>query len=127
MKLKLLLTSLIIVWGTGCIAYTQHPDEVQVQIEPPTTIVSVSSPPVVRHVHVQRTRPVVRHVHVQRTRPVVRHVRVQRTRTVVRHTHRHTRSCQHVQRATRSNRNPRATSQRDRTRRPVRGSRRTPR
>ena len=107
MKLKILLTSLIIVWGTGCIAYVQHPDEIQVAIEPPRTIITVVPPaPVVRHVRVQRTR----HVHVQRTRPVVRHVHVQRTR----HIHRHTRSCSHATRRATQTRRTRANQRRTR-------------
>jgi len=100
MKLKILLMSLLITWGAGCVAYVQQPAGVQVRIVPPRTIVTVAhTAPVVRHVHVHRPHRVVRHVH--------RH-----TRTIVRHNHRHrhratnNRNQRHSRRAT-NNRNQR--------------------
>ena len=85
MKLKIILASLVIIWSTGCIAYVQRPGEVQVQVEPPSTVVRVThTPPVVRYVHVQRTRRVVRHVH------------------------RHTHSCRHTARRSHQHRRTRA-------------------
>ena len=75
MKLKIFLISLIIVWGTGCIAYVQHPNQVQVDIRPSRTVVRVTTPPVVHHVHrTTRTRTVHVHHH-HRTRTVTRHSR----------------------------------------------------
>ncbi len=100
MKFIILLASLLIIWAPGCVAYVQHPDEVQVQVEQPSTVVRI--------VH---TRPVVRHVQVRR---VVRRVHVQRTRPVVRRVHRHSRSCQHTARSTHQHRRARPNHRRHR-------------
>jgi hypothetical protein len=74
MKLKILLISLIIIWGTGCVAYIQHPTDAQIRIVRTRAVVTITNVPrVVRHVHVHRPHRVTRHTHTHRhSRPVVR-------------------------------------------------------
>ena len=87
MKLKFLLLALIIIWGSGCVAYITPHDVVTVDIRPPRAVVRITTPPVVHYVH--HSRPVVRHVRHTRRHRVVRRHRHHR------HHHRHTRSCHH--------------------------------
>lgn len=98
MKLRTILISLLIIWGTGCVAYVQPPNAVQLRVHAHTPTV------VVRH-----TPPVVRQVHVH-----------QPPRVVVRrgHSHRHTSRCTHRNHRNRSN------SHRNNNRRPRRRSNR---
>ena len=114
MKLRTILISLLIIWGTGCVAYVQPPNAVQLRVHAHTpTVVVRHTPPVVRQVHVhQPPRVVVRHRH-------TRHVH-QPPRVVVRrgHSHRHTSRCTHRNHRNRSN------SHRNNNRRPRRRSNR---
>ena len=96
MKLRTILISLLIVWGTGCVAYVQPPSAVQLRVHAHTpTVVVRHAPPVVRQVHVHRpARVVVGHRHVHRpARVIVRH----------RHSHHHTSRCTHRNHRNRSN------------------------
>ena len=96
MKLKFLLLALIIIWGSGCVAYVTPHGVVTVDVTPPRTVVRVVTTPVVRHVHHQHCGHTVSHhyrhvdIHGHHRRSVVRHSRHHyRSRTTSRrHGHR---------------------------------------
>ena len=97
MKLKFLLLALVIIWGSGCVAYVTPHDVVTVNVRPPRTVVRVTThtPPIVHHVH--RTRPVVRHVHHRHCGHTVSHDRAHhhRSRRTVRRNNNNRRDDRH--------------------------------